>query len=217
MFFEYSEDEVIYLKSRDKLLGDAIDRIGHIYRETDDDLFSSVIHQIIGQQISTAAQETVWSRLREKVSVVNADSILLIPDDELQSIGVSFRKVSYIKAFAEKVQSGELDLDTLNAKTDQEVIRELSSLKGIGVWTAEMLLIFCLQRPDVLSFNDLGIQRGMRMLYHHRNISRELFEKHARRYSPCGSVASLYLWAISGGAIPGLTDPAPVKKSGVKR
>jgi len=217
LFFEYGEEEVQYLKSRDKLLGSAIDRIGHIYRETDPDLFSSVVHQIIGQQISTAAQETIWSRLRGKVPAINADAILSIPDGELQSIGISFRKASYIKAFAEKVQSGELDLDTLSTKTDQEVIRELSSLKGVGIWTAEMLLIFCLQRPDVLSFIDLGIHRGMRMLYRHRSISRELFDKYARRCSPCGSVASLYLWAISGGAIPELTDPASTKKDGAKR
>lgn len=212
MFFEYGKEEIEYLKSRDKRLGEAIDRIGHIYRETDRDLFSSVVHQIIGQQISTTAQKTIWNRLRKKVPVVNSDAILLIPNDELQSIGISFRKVSYIKAFAEKVHLGELDLDTLNSKPDQEVIKDLSSLKGIGIWTAEMLLIFCLQRPDVVSFNDLGIHRGMRMLYRHMNISRDLFEKYARRYSPYGSVASLYLWAISGGAIAELTDPAPVKK-----
>ena len=91
---------------------------------------------------------------------------------------------------------------------DQEVIRVLSALPGIGVWTAQMLLIFCLQRPDVVSFGDLGIRRGMRMLYRHREIDRERFARYARRCSPYGTVASLYLWAIAGGAIPGLTDPA---------
>jgi DNA-3-methyladenine glycosylase II len=74
-----------------------------------------------------------------------------------------------------------------------------------------MLLIFCLQRPDVVSCGDLAIQRGMRMLYRHRTLDRTLFSKYARRYSPCGTVASLYLWAIAGGAINGLRDCAPKK------
>ena len=94
---------------------------------------------------------------------------------------------------------------------DDEAIRALSSLKGIGVWTAEMILLFCMQRPDVFSYDDLAIQRGLRMLYHHRKIDRKLFEKYRRRFSPYGSGASLYLWAISGGAIPGMRDYAPKK------
>ena len=72
-----------------------------------------------------------------------------------------------------------------------------------------MILLFCMQRPDVFRYDDLAIQRGLRMLYHHRKIDRKLFEKYRRRFSPYGSVASLYLWAISGGAIPGMRDYAP--------
>ena len=94
--------------------------------------------------------------------------------------------------------------------------QELSALDGIGIWTAEMLMLFSMQRPDILSFGDLAILRGMRMLYHHRKITRELFEKYRRRYSPYGSVASLYLWAIAGGAIEGMEDYAPKKKKSVR-
>ena len=75
-----------------------------------------------------------------------------------------------------------------------------------------MILLFCLQRPDILSFDDLAIQRGLRMLYHHRKITRELFAKYKKRYSPYGSTAALYLWAISGGTIDGMQDYAPAKK-----
>ena len=98
----------------------------------------------------------------------------------------------------------------------------MSSLKGIGVWTAEMILLFCMQRPNVLSFGDLAIQRGMRMIYHHRKIDRKLFEKYRRRLSPYCSVASLYFWAAAGGAVPGLKDHAPKsgadckKKAGIR-
>ncbi|HOS18674.1 MAG TPA: DNA-3-methyladenine glycosylase 2 family protein, partial [Clostridia bacterium] len=104
------------------------------------------------------------------------------------------------------------DVEALRDMPDQEVIQRLSALSGIGVWTAEMLMIFCMQRPDIVSYGDLAIHRGMRMLYHHRGIDRNLFEKYARRYSPYGTVASLYLWAIAGGAIPEMCDYAPKKK-----
>jgi len=96
----------------------------------------------------------------------------------------------------------------LQHKVDEEVCRELSALDGIGVWTAEMLMTFSMQRPDIISFGDLAIHRGLRMLYHHRKITRDLFDKYKRRYSPYATVASLYLWAIAGGAIPELRDRA---------
>lgn len=214
MFLEYGEKETEYLKSRDKRLGEAIDRIGHVNRAVDADLFAAVVHQIMAQQISTAAQETLWKRLTGRVGIVNADSILSLGRDELQAVGMSYRKVEYIRDFAEKVKSGEFEIEALWQMSDEDVVQALSSLKGIGVWTAEMLMIFCMQRPDVVSFGDLAILRGMRMLYRHRNIDRAKFEKYRRRYSPYGTAASLYLWAIAGGAIPELTDPAP--KTGKK-
>ena len=79
-----------------------------------------------------------------------------------------------------------------------------------------MILLFCLQRPDIFSYDDLAIQRGLRMVYHHRQVGRELFEKYRRRYSPYGSVASLYLWAVAGGAVPELRDYALQGKKGAK-
>ena len=124
---------------------------------------------------------------------------------------MTFRKAEYITDFAERVHSGAFDPEGIRQKSDEDAIRELSALKGIGVWTAEMILLFCMQRPNIFSYDDLAIQRGLRMVYRHREISRERFETYRRRFSPCGSVASLYLWAVSGGAIPELTDPAPAR------
>ena len=80
---------------------------------------------------------------------------------------------------------------------DEDIIKELSSLKGIGVWTAEMIMIFCLKRPDVLSFTDLAIIRGMKMLYNLESVDKNIFLEYSKLYSPYGTVASLYLWAIS--------------------
>ena len=186
-------------------------KIGQIEREVDADLFSSVVHHIIGQQISTKAQATIWQRMRETLGTVDAEHILAAGVPQLQSLGMTFRKAEYITDFAQKIQNGEFDLEGIWQKPDEEAIRELSSLKGIGVWTAEMILLFCMQRPNVFSYDDLAIQRGLRMLYHHRKIDRKLFEKYRKRFTPYCSVASLYLWAIAGGAIPEMRDYAPKK------
>ena len=211
-YFPYGEKELAYLRKKDKKLSAVIDRVGHIERAVDDDLFSAVVHHIVGQQISTKAQATVWARVQNALGTVDAEHVLGYGEANLQSLGISFRKAEYITDFAEKVHTGAFDLDAVAHMRDADAIRALSSLKGIGVWTAEMILLFCLQRPDILSYDDLAIQRGLRMVYHHRAIDRRLFEKYRRRYSPYGSVASLYLWAVSGGAIPELKDYKPKSK-----
>lgn len=211
MYFQYGDEAIAYLRQKDARLGDVIDRIGHIDRAVDRDLFSSVVHHIIGQQISTKAQITIWQRMQDALGTVTASTILAAGVPRLQALGMTFRKAEYITDFAEKVQAGTFDLKGISQKSDEEAIRALSTLKGIGVWTAEMILLFCMQRPDIFSYDDLAIQRGLRMVYHHREISRKLFEKYRRRFSPYCSVASLYLWAVSGGAIPGMRDYKPQK------
>lgn len=212
MYFEYDDNAISYLKGKDKAMSAVIDEIGHIYREADTDLFSSVIHHIIGQQISTKAQATIWQRINDGLCVLNADSIIDAGVEKLQSFGMTFRKAEYITDFAVKIKSGEFDLDGIWHKSDKDATAELVSLKGIGVWTAEMILLFCMQRQNVFSYDDLAIQRGLRMLYYHRKIDRKLFEKYRRRFSPYCSVASLYLWAVAGGKTEGMRDYAPKKK-----
>lgn len=209
MYFAYGERELSYLRQKDKRLGSVMDRIGHIDRAVDPDLLSSVVHHIIGQQISTKAQATIWQRIHDTLGSINAETILKAGVPALQALGMTFRKAEYITDFAEKVHTGAFDLNAVECMNDEDAIRALSSLKGIGVWTAEMILLFCLQRPDIFSYDDLAIRRGLRMVYHHREIDRERFERYRRRFSPYGSVASLYLWAVAGGAIPEMQDYKP--------
>ncbi len=212
MYFEYGQKEIDYLKGKDKKLSWAIDEIGMIERQLDEDLFSSVVHHIIGQQISVAAQATVWRRMCELLNEVTAKTIASADIESLQKCGMTFRKAEYIKYFSESIISGEIVLDELYNMSDEEIIKTLSSIKGIGVWTAEMIMTFCMQRPNVLSYGDLAIIRGLRMLYRHRKITPQLFEKYKKRYTPYGTTAAIYLWAIAGGAIAELSDPAPKQK-----
>lgn len=195
--FKYGQREIEYLKSRDKKLAAAIDRIGMIEREVIPDPFTALISSIVGQQISSKAADTVWNRLEALLETITPESIVKTEISEIQACGMSARKAGYIKGAAEAAMSGQVDFAALYTLSDEEIIKKLSSLHGVGVWTAEMLLIFSLCRPDVVSFRDLAICRGMMNLYGLKELPREKFERYRRRYSPYGSVASLYLWAIS--------------------
>lgn len=211
-YFKYGQEEIEYLKGKDEKLAEVIDKIGMIEREIVPDLFSALINSISGQQISTKAHKTIWKRIKNGLGDVTPDSINNCLDDELQRFGLTFRKVGYMKGVAHKVLSGEFNIAGLYKMTDQEVCDELPKLNGVGVWTAEMLMIFSMQRPDIISYGDLAILRGLRMVYHHRKISKKTFEKYKKRYSPHASVASLYLWAVAGGAIPEMKDYVPKKQ-----
>ena len=207
-YFRYGEQEIAYLKGKDKQLADVIDKVGMVKRRVIPDLFAALVHSIVGQQISTKAHETIWRKMVDALGEVTPEKILSLSPKELQAFGITFKKVDYIQAAARKIASGEFDIQALSAMDDNEVCAKLSELDGIGVWTAEMLMLHSLQRPDILSFGDLAVQRGLRMVYHHRKITRALFEKYRRRYSPYGSVACIYLWAVSAGAVEGLKDYA---------
>jgi len=207
-YFPYGQEEVDYLTKKDAKLGWAISRIGMLQRSVEPDLFKALVSSIVGQQISGKALATIWGRFEERFVPLTPETIASASLEELQSCGISMRKASYIQGIADAVLQGKVDLEGLKDLPDEEVYKELMKLKGVGPWTAEMLLIFSLERKDVVSFGDLAIQRGMRMLYRHREITPKLFAKYRKRYSPYGSIASLYLWEIAGGALPELTDPA---------
>lgn len=211
-FFYYTDIETEYLKKKDKRLGAVIDQLGHLKREVFDDLFEALVYSIVGQQVSTKAQVTIWNRIRAHYGTVTPDAVAAAGPDALRGLGISGRKAGYILDAAQKIRTGELNLDALRSKSDAVVERELCALNGIGVWTAQMLMTFCMQRKNIMSFGDYGIRKGLRMLYHHREIDQKLFDKYYRRYSPYATVASLYLWEIAGGAIPEMRDFAPKKK-----
>lgn len=201
MYFQYGEKEIEYLKSKDKKLAEVIDKLGHLYRPVNHDLFSSIVYSIIGQQISTKAQLTIWNRMINEMGKIDSETLISAGKEKIQSFGMTFKKADYILKFAEKVQCKDIDLDSLSNKSDEEIIKELTSLDGIGVWTVEMILLHCLERPNILSYGDLAIIKGMKMVYHHKEIDKKRFERYRKRFSPYGSVASIYFWAVAGGAM----------------
>ena len=191
---EYGEKEISYLCQKDEKMARLIEKAGHIHRDGETDLFASLTDSIVGQQISTAAHNTIRNRIYEKFGILTPEKVMATTDDELKSVGISYRKVGYIKDFSSKVLNGEIDIEALYTMSDEDAVKELVKVKGVGVWTAEMMLTFCLQRPDVLSYGDLAIRRGIMKLYGLEELSVEDFHRLTDKFSPYRTVAALYLW-----------------------
>jgi DNA-3-methyladenine glycosylase II len=196
-YFEYGSKEIDYLKKRDAKLAATIDKIGFVKREVYPDVFAALISNIISQQVSIKAAVTVKSRLKQLVGEVTPERISHAAIESIQQCGMSMRKADYIKGIAQAAVTKTVDFKNLDKLSDQEVVKELTKLKGVGEWTAEMLLIHSLERPDILSFKDLGIRRGLIRLHSLEDLSREAFELYRERYSPYNTVASLYLWKLA--------------------
>ena len=207
MFFPYGDKEMVWLSRRDARMGRLIGRVGKIRRELQPDLFQNLAFNIVGQQISMAAQRTVWGRLEQMLGSVTPQALARADSQALRQLGMNGRKVEYLQQLAQNAASGRLDLGALSGLPDEEIVQILSAQKGVGVWTAEMMLIFSLGRPDVLSWGDLGIRRGMEMLYG-RAPTRQDFERYRKRYSPYGTTASFYLWELAGGKAEGWREAA---------
>ena len=195
--FNYGQTELNHLKRKDKKLARIIEQIGPIERAVNPDLFSALIHSIVAQQIATKAAPTVWNRLLERCGAITPQCLYAMNAAEIQQCGLSMRKARYIHGASRAVVLQELSLDEFPALPDAEIIARLAALEGIGVWTAEMLLIFSLQRPNIVSWGDLAIRRGMMALYGLKRLEKSQFDTYCKRYSPYGSVASLYLWALA--------------------
>ena len=211
--FQYGLSELAHLKNRDPDLGAVIDRIGWIEREVTPDLFAALIYSLAAQQIANAAAATVRRRLGALLGELTPRRVAQTPLAELQACGLSSRKAAWIQHLGQRVDRGALDLSALPALPDAEVIRRLSAVPGVGVWTAEMWLIFALARPDVVSWGDRAIRRGMERLYGLAPLNRAQFAQYRERYRPHGTVASFYLWALAGlpaeTAAPAHPAPAP--------
>lgn len=193
-YFKYSLEELDDLKSKDKKLKKYIEEVGLIQREVIPNLYEALVSSIVGQQISTKAAETIRQRLKAKAKKLRPEEISKLSMEELRSVGLNQRKAEYIQEFTDKVLSKEFDLKAIKKMNDEEAIVTLASLRGVGVWTAQMMLLFSLQRKDILSYDDLGIRRGLCLLYGHTELDKKQFLKYKEKFSPYGSLASLYLW-----------------------
>jgi len=168
------------------------------------DPFSVLIYSIIGQQISGFAARAIAGRLQERFAgrMPSPAELLAMEPADLKSVGLSQRKVEYVRSLAEHVVAGELKIDRLHKLSDDEVRAQITASRGLGRWTADMFLLINLQRPDVLPIGDLGIRSAVQRLYRldHLPSPREV-DAIGEKWRPNRSLASLYLWASSRPAV----------------
>jgi DNA-3-methyladenine glycosylase II len=161
------------------------------------DPFKALTRAIVGQQLSAKAAATIFSRFEALFDTFPTPAqVLAVPDDRLRGVGLSSQKLGYLRDLCRRIVEGELPLDVLDRMDDEAVIENLMQVKGIGRWTAEMFLIFRLQRPDVLPVGDLGIVRAVQRAYKLRKApSPDRLTRIGEAWRPYRSVACWYLWA----------------------
>lgn len=178
-------------------LGVFIDRFGMIKRETTPDLFTALAQAVISQQISAKAMRTVWSRVTNRFGEPSPRLFLTENPETLICCGISQRKLNYIRGIAQAAEDG-LTKESLQPLPDAEICAKLQMLDGIGKWTAEMMLIFCFERKNVLSSGDRGIRTALCRLRGRKTLTRRDFDDFRKRFSPYATVASFYLWEFAG-------------------
>lgn len=190
MIFRYTRRETDYLAARDPALSAWIKRIGYVEREILPDPFEALVYAVSGQQVSSKAQATVWARLCAR-GLTRPQAVRAASEAELAALGLGPKKARWVRQAAARAHA----LEGLEALDDAQAIQTLVSFEGVGRWTAEMLLIFSLNRMNVLSRGDFGIRRGLTIL--HGEDACAQFARWKELYTPYGSVASLYLWEIA--------------------
>jgi DNA-3-methyladenine glycosylase II len=187
---------VIHLKKSDPVLRAIIDRVGPCRMEFGPAEFCSLAEAIVYQQLNGKAAVTIFKRFAALAGEpLTPEGILKLSDEQLRGVGLSKQKSAYLKDLAAKTASGALDFSRLPELSDEEVITHLTQVKGIGVWTAHMFLIFSLRRPNVLPTGDYGVQVAMKKHYRKRKLPKPKdMEKIARAWEPYRSVACWYMW-----------------------
>ena len=201
---DYWEQAKRELAERDAVLRELVGRFQGLALGSRGDAFSTLARSIVGQQISVKAAQSVWDRLNARLEGVAPPALARCRMPTLRACGLSGQKAGYLKDLAGKFLDGTLDAGRWHALEDEALIVELTRVKGIGRWTAEMFLMFYLARPDVLPVADLGLQRAMRLNYNRgRPLSPARMQKIGTTWSPWRSVATWYLWRS--------LDPIPVE------
>ncbi|EXI75040.1 MAG TPA: DNA-3-methyladenine glycosylase [Candidatus Accumulibacter phosphatis] len=188
----------------DPVLGSLVERFAGMALVSRGDPFVTLLRSIVGQQISVKAADSIWRRLQVVVAEITPASVLACEHASLRGCGLSARKVEYLVDLARHFASGQLDVEHWSRMSDGDLVAELTRVRGIGVWTAEMFLIFNQLRPDVLPLDDLGLQRAVAIHYHAgERPPRRVLVEHGERWRPWRSVATWYLWRS--------LDPLPVE------
>jgi DNA-3-methyladenine glycosylase II len=196
---DYLSPEETYILSRDPILWDIIARGNPLASSRSEDLYFKLLSAIVSQQLSTKAAATIFRRFTELFPANYPHPHLLqeTSDETLRGAGLSFQKIGYVRNVADFAAAGKLEHATIDALEDEPLILHLTQIKGVGRWTVEMLLMFALERPDVMPLDDLGIQNAMKRHYSLEETGKPLRAKMlaiAENWRPYRTIACKYLW-----------------------
>ena len=192
---EYWADAKKHLAKSDPVLGKLIRACRDVDIASRGDAFQTLARSIVGQQISTKAAQSIWTRFAECAGTVTPARIAAIEHESLRACGLSNAKARYVRDLASHFASGSLKPRRWPRMDNEAIIEDLTRVKGIGRWSAEMFLMFHLMRPDLLPVDDLGIRRAMERHFNSgRALKKEKMKKIGERWAPYRSVASWYLW-----------------------
>lgn len=196
IILDNNSPEIQYLCKKDKRLAKVISMVGPITYEThDEDPYEFLIHEIIEQMLSIKAGNKIFSRLVDLCDgKITPSKVNKLSDDQIKSIGTANSKVSFIRNITNAVLNGELDFNSLKGMNDSDVFKYLTSFKGIGKWTANMYLIFVLNRMDILPTNDAAFLQSYEWLYKTTDHSDISIRKKCKKWKPYSSIASRYLY-----------------------
>jgi len=193
--YDLNDERVQYLIRTDETLGKLIRYIGTSELAIEKDGFKCLVKYIVGQQISDKARETIWQRICTTFGNLAPDIMLSTSDSDLRRVGLSGSKVEYIKTLAEGIIEKRIDFEVFQTLSNKEIITELTALKGIGQWTAEMYLIFSLGRENVLSKGDGTIRRTIQWMYDLKELpSSKVLAEHFFNWTEYATIVSSYLW-----------------------
>ncbi|HET8760051.1 MAG TPA: DNA-3-methyladenine glycosylase 2 family protein [Nitrospiria bacterium] len=186
-----------HLKRADAVLREVIEQVGNYQIRYRDDRFLALVEAIVAQQVSVGAARAILKRLLDQhPKGLTAERLMTTPPESLRAVGLSRQKTDYLIGLARHVEEGTFDLASIHGLDDEQVAKTLTQVKGIGRWTVEMFLIFCLRRPDVLPALDLGFRKAVQKAYRLRELpAPDKIEALAVPWQPYRSVATCYLWA----------------------
>jgi DNA-3-methyladenine glycosylase II len=186
---------ILHLKQADPVLRGIIETVGAYRIRYREPVFETLVRSIVFQQLSGSAATTIYGRLAAAVGEpVTPESILGLTPERMRELGLSRQKTAYIRDLAQRTQSGEIDFASCPGMTDEEIIQRFTVVKGVGVWTVQMFLIFALRRPNVLPLGDLGVRAAIRKAYGLEMPSPAEVARIGEPWAPYCSMASWYLW-----------------------
>jgi DNA-3-methyladenine glycosylase II len=198
-----SPKAVAALREADPVMARLVDEHGAVVRrdltrERPGDAYGALLRSIVGQQLSTKAARTIYGRMTELFDghAPTPRQLLAVDPELIRAAGLSYSKISYLRDLAAHVEEGSLELERLPELSDEEVTAQLTAIKGLGQWTADMFMMFHLGRPDILPVGDLGIRRAVQVEYRMRKLpDAKRLEKVARPWRPYRTLACLFLWS----------------------